>query len=217
MGAEYPTATVTINRRLGLTVLGLLAAGSLVARAQTPNAAPAVPVDQEPQHKLVFKNEFVRIIDATLPPGYVTLNHTHAADSVAVTISNGREGEAALRGLGRAGFSRGGYSHVVTNGGHGVMRYIVVEPVRTDRPNATPASLPGHTLETENDRVRIYRVKLAAGESMEPHTHLAGRVEVTVTGPGGPGSRSWISGGENHPLKVPAGGTALDLVELEPK
>jgi exodeoxyribonuclease-3 len=51
-------------------------------------------VDQEPQHKVVLKNDFVRIIDATLPPGYVTLNHTHAVDNVSVTVANGREGEA---------------------------------------------------------------------------------------------------------------------------
>ena len=37
----------------------------------------AVAVEQEPQHKVVFKNDYVRIIDAQLPPGYVTLNHRH--------------------------------------------------------------------------------------------------------------------------------------------
>src|SRR5215510_457275 len=89
-------------------------AASLMIFAQSPSS---VPVDQEPQHKVVFKNNFVRVLDATLPAGYVTLNHRHDVDNVSVTISNGRDGDAALRGIGRAGFAKGGYAHSVTNSG----------------------------------------------------------------------------------------------------
>jgi predicted metal-dependent enzyme (double-stranded beta helix superfamily) len=170
----------------------------------------AVPVEQEPQHKVVFKNDYVRIIDATLPPGYVTLNHTHAADNVSVTISS-------ARGIGRAGFAKGGYSHSVTNSGTGVMRFIVVEPLKTDHPNTPAADLPKHILETENDRVRIYRLKLAAGDSLTTHTHAAGWVEVTVAGGAGSGVSAWHGAGESHPLKVDASGAPLEIVELEPK
>src|SRR6185436_1020469 len=161
-----------------MRLAGLLIAGTLVLGAQAP--APAtVPVEQEPKHKVVFKNDFIRVLDATLPAGYVTLNHAHAADNISVTMSNGREGEAALRGIGRASFAKGGYAHTVTNPGPGVMRYIVVEPLKADRPGTAAAVFPNHTLETENERVRIYRLKLASGESMEAHAHPAGRVEVT--------------------------------------
>ena len=194
---------------------GLLLSGVVVLGAQAP--APAtVPVDQEPKHKVVFKNDFIRVLDATLPAGYVTLNHAHAVDNISVTMSNGREGEAALRGIGRAGFSKGGYAHTVTNSGPGVMRYIVVEPLKADRANAVAAVFPNHTVETENERVRIYRVKVAAGESIETHAHAAGRLEVTVTGPSGPGASLWVAGGENHQLKAGAG-AALEIVEIEPK
>ena len=50
-----------------------LVAAVLVGRAeQTPAVDPAaVPIEQEPRHRLVFANEFVRIIDAMLPPLYV--------------------------------------------------------------------------------------------------------------------------------------------------
>ena len=198
--------------RLQRKVLGFMLAGSLFGQAPA-----AVPVEQEPRHKVVFKNDFVRIIDATLPAGYVTLNHTHDADNISVTISNGREGEAATRGLGRAGFAKGGYSHSVTNAGPGVMRYIVVEPLKADRPSATPALPPNHTLETENDRVRIYRIKLAIGESLASHVHETGRVEVTVSGPEGPGASRWVAGGVNHSLQAPAGPPAVEVVEIEPK
>ena len=188
-----------------------MGSGLALALAQT-----TVPVDQEPKHKVVFKNDFVRVIDATLPAGYVTLNHTHAVDNISVTISNGREGDAATRGIGRAGFSKGGYSHTVTNSGPGVMRYIVVEPLKADKPSAAAAALPNHTLETENDRARIYRVKLAAGEALEAHTHPGGRVEVTVIGPSGPGAYLWVPAGEGHDLKA-AAAAALEIVEIEPK
>jgi len=41
----------------------------LMVRTQTQ--APGIPVEQEPKHRVVLKNDFVRVIDATLPPGYV--------------------------------------------------------------------------------------------------------------------------------------------------
>lgn len=196
----------------------LIAAGLLLGAQAPRGISPgAIPIEQEPQHKVVFKNDFVRIIDATLPPGYVTKDHIHAADSVSVNVANGREGEAGQRGLGRAGFSKGGYSHVVSNTNPAIVRYIVIEPIKTDRAGGEVAALPHHTLETDNDRVRVYRVKLAAGESMESHIHTSGRVLVSVTGPAGAVMWSWIGAGENNPLKVPAGGTALEIVEVEPK
>src|SRR5262245_4537495 len=197
-----------------MKLLSSMAVAALMIYRQAP---AEVPVDQEPQHKVVFKNDYVRVLDATLPPGYVTLNHRHDIDNVSVTMSNGRDGEAALRGIGRAGFAKGGYAHAVTNSGPGVMRFIVVELFKSDRANASAVSLPKHTLETENDRVRIYRVKLTPGESLESHRHNAGWVEVTVTGRDKPGSSAWHAAGETHPLTTSAAGPAVELVELEPK
>src|SRR5262245_46946610 len=147
----------------------------------------AIPVDQEPHHKIVFKNDFVRVIDATFPPGYVTLNHSHDVDNVAITIATGREVAEPGR-IGRAGFSKGGYSHRVTNSGPAIMRFIAVEILKTDRPSSPAAQLPNHTIELENDRVRVYRVKLGPGESLASHSHTAGWLEVTVAGGAGPGA-----------------------------
>jgi quercetin dioxygenase-like cupin family protein len=191
----------------------LLALGSVMLAAQTP---ATVPVEQEPQHKVVLKNDYARVIDATLPPGYVTLNHSHAADNISVTVANGREGEAGQRGLGRASFAKGGYAHTVSNSNPAIMRYIVVEPFKSDKPGSAAAVLPNHTLETENERVRIYRIKLATGESMESHSHVSGHVEVTVSGPAGRGNAVWVAAGENRVIKDPAG-NAMELVEIEPK
>jgi quercetin dioxygenase-like cupin family protein len=190
-------------------ILIVLIAAALTAWAQEP---AAVPVDQEPHHKVVLKNDFVRVIDATFPAGYVTLNHRHDLDNVAVTISTGREDGDAQARVGRAGFSKGGYSHRVTNSGPGIMRFIDVEVLKSDRPASAAMQLPNHTLELENDRVRIYRVKLAPGESLASHTHTAGWLEVTVSGGAGPGAYLWHGASDAGPLKAP-----LEIVEIEPK
>src|SRR5262249_49687473 len=146
----------------------------------------------EPQHHLVFTNEFVRVIDARLPPGYKSLSHTHAQDNVAITIATGRDTAESLARIGRAGFSTGGYSHVVTNSGPIEMRFIAVELLRGDRSGATAfADEPAHTLELQNDRVRIYRIKLTPGESLAAHTHSAGWLSVTIKGGQGPGAFQW--------------------------
>jgi quercetin dioxygenase-like cupin family protein len=195
-------------------LLVLLVAATLTALAQEP---AAVPVDQEPHHKVVFKNDFVRVIDATFPAGYVTLNHAHDIDNVAVTISTGREGTAAPGAVGRAGFSKGGYAHRVTNSGPGTMRFIDVEILKSDRPGSTAAKISYHTLEMENDRVRIYRVKLGPDETLSSHAHAAGWLEVTVTGGEGPGAYQWHNAGQSSLLKVAAGATPLEIVEIEPK
>lgn len=198
------------NSRM-ISLVFLLTCGLLGASQQQP----AVPIEEEPHHKIVFKNDYVRVIDATFPPGYVTLNHTHEVDNVAIMISPGREGAAAERGIGRASFSKGGYSHSVTNPGPGIMRFIDVEILKSDHPGADPELPPGHTLELENDRVRVYRVRLDAGGSLNTHTHSSGWMEVTVSGEAGAGAFTWQNAGQDHPLR--AGGAALEVVELQPR
>lgn len=200
------------------TVAFVMILGSLAAypqRAPRGISPDAIPIEEEPQHEIRLTNDFVRIIDATLPPGYVTKDHIHVADSVSVQVANGRVGAEARR-IGRAGFSSGGYSHVVANNDSAIVRYIVVEPISTDNPGAEAATLPGHMLEDENERVRIYRVRLDAGESMERHSHASGRAEVTIFGSEGAGHFVWTGAGENHPLRAPADGP-LEIVEIEPK
>jgi hypothetical protein len=90
------------------------------------------------------------------------------------------------------------------------MRFIVVEVLKPERLNAAAADLPKHTLEIENDRVRVYRVKIGAGESLPAHTHASGWLEVVVGG-AMPGSPAWHPSGQNWPLGEG------EAVEIEPK
>jgi hypothetical protein len=86
-----------------------------------------------------------------------------------------------------------------------------------DQRPAVPAVAdePEHRLETENDRVRIYRVRLDPGDSLVTHTHAAGWVGVTIVGGAGPGTYRLYEAGAANPLA--AGMYPLEILELEPK
>jgi beta-alanine degradation protein BauB len=47
-----------------------------------------VPVEQEPHHRWIFENQYVRVLDVVLAPGESTLFHTHSHDSVAVRLTD---------------------------------------------------------------------------------------------------------------------------------
>jgi hypothetical protein len=174
----------------------LVIAASLGARAIAQDLS-AVPIEQEPRHRLVFVNEFVRVIDALLPPLYVSQNHTHTLDNVAVTILSGLDGAQGQARVGFAGFSRGGYSHIITNPNTGPMRFIAVE-LRAADASAAGEELPqsNHTAVLTNAQVRVSRVKLDAGQSVADHMHHAGYVSVVVRGADGAGSWKWHAGSE---------------------
>ena len=100
------------------------------------------------------REEFVRIIDALLPPLYVSQNHTHTLDNVAVTslpgIERPRRGPDRLRR-----FSRGGYSHVITNPNAAPMRFIAVELRSADRGSVDDVPQPDRVTVLNNARVRM--------------------------------------------------------------
>ncbi|HUR34666.1 MAG TPA: hypothetical protein VM032_12775 [Vicinamibacterales bacterium] len=205
-------------RRLAVIGCVLLAVVPLGRAQQAPSIDPAaIPIEQEPRHRLVFANEFVRIIDALLPPLYVSQNHTHTYDNVAVTILPGTDGPQAQARIGFAGYSRGGYSHIITNPNTGPMRFIAVE-LRAPDHSVESEELPqgGHVSVLGNARVHIARVKLAAGESLASHQHAAGYVSIVVRGSEPAGTWRWHAAGEPA-ASLDAGRQALEIVEVEPK
>ena len=176
----------------------------------------AIPVDKEPQHKVVFANEAVRVIDARFPPGNMSLKHAHAADTVSITITSGRDDAEGLARVGRAEFNKGGYSHIVPNPGTGELRFFDVEILTSGSIAPDPRPLPLHTLELENDRVRIYRLVLASGQSMAGHSHGHGWLGVIVKGGNAAGSYQWHQAGSKDAL-TNTGAAPLEIVEVEPK
>jgi quercetin dioxygenase-like cupin family protein len=207
-------------KRAVLLFVILLASASPFA--QQPPTAPAaidpgaVPVEQEPRHRLVFANDFVRIIDAVFPPGYVSQPHTHFYDNVAVIIQSGRDDAQGQSRVGFAGFSRGSYTHVVTNPTAGQMRFIAVELRAPEKGAGDETPQPSHTTVLSNSKVRISRVRLDAGQSVSDHQHPGGYVSIVVRGTEGAGAWRWHPAGEAAST-LDAGKNALELVEVEPK
>jgi hypothetical protein len=68
-----------MNKRFLLTLL--MCALLAVARSQ-------VPVREEPRHKPVLQNKYIRLLDVWLPPGDTTMYHIHSTPSVFVVLSN---------------------------------------------------------------------------------------------------------------------------------
>lgn len=202
--------------RLTCTLILLLSA-PLVAQQGSTFDPTAVPVEQEPRHRLVFANSAVRIIDAVFPPLYVSQYHTHAADNVAVTILPGRDDAQGQARIGFVGFSRGGYSHVATNPSMLPMRFIDVELLAPDTgAGGVEEQLADHEVVLGNGRVRVMRVRLAAGQSLAEHRHASGYVSVVVRGGEGPGTWRW-HGSADDAAPLRAGGQALEIVEVEPR
>ena len=55
-----------------------------------------VPVSQEPRHRNVFENEFVRVLDVHMLPGDTSLFHKHETPSVFIMIHNVRTGSEVV-------------------------------------------------------------------------------------------------------------------------
>src|SRR5713101_580128 len=140
----------------------LLFCSSFAFAAQ--EASAPVPVENEPLHHVVLKNESVVVIHLTLPPGERTLYHTHTYDRVAIPLSatsitqqvlNEKESApspseaGAFSALTLAGSS---YTHRVRNVGS--VPYDVLDIEILERPQM--ASPPATEVAAENPSARIY-------------------------------------------------------------
>lgn len=115
----------------------LLAQGKPAAVAGPAKAAApeVVPVDQEPAHKLVFENEYVRVFSVEVAPHSETKYHRHERDYVGVILGDAdvesvRLGEAAVSLKlkdGEARFTKGGFAHKAVNKSDKPFRNVTVE------------------------------------------------------------------------------------------
>jgi quercetin dioxygenase-like cupin family protein len=209
------------------------------AIAQAP-----VSIENEPRHHLVFQNECVRLFYVRIPPGDTTLFHTHVHDNVGVRLTDaelsdvlpGGNPEKVLVNRGAAGF--GHYptplTHSVSNVGSTPYHNMLVELLPSKGlPSSAPslADVPGHTLEIENERVRIFRLVLAPGQSTDEHSHTLQGMRVVITEgkiavdlPGTktdialfkPGDYQWHEGVMRHSLRN-VGSATFAAVEIELK
>lgn len=223
---------LTISLLLSLLIL-------VPARTQSP-----VPIEKEPCHRLQFENRYVRVFDVLIPQGDESLFHIHNHDGVGIKLTDARIRDKQLGGRpedlevksGAVNFARfpEPLTHKVSNVGGTPFRNMFVEILPSAGTPANAQSLagrPGQTLVLENDRVRVYRLVLAPGQSTETHTHALrglgvaiseGKIAFGVPGEKSkavkfkPGDYLWHEGGITHSLRN-VGPAPFEAVDIELK
>lgn len=215
--------------------------GLFLALLGTSRAADQpVPVNQEPHHKPVLKNEFVEVTRVTLAPGERTLYHTHSRDRAAVELSTssitqqkvgeaeGPPGDNQPGEFSMPAMVEGGYSHRVHNVGKSTFDVLDVEFLqRPEKASDTPAA----PVTGENPSARGYRWSLAPGAKTPEHTHhrpylivSATAMQLKMTSPDGQSLAHGVKAGDVHWVDSPVthvlandGTSPGEIVELELK
>jgi quercetin dioxygenase-like cupin family protein len=150
----------------------------------------SVPVEQEPQHKTFFKNEFLQAFRVKLEPGQVSLMHRHEHDDAAVRLSDNTstsqnlgeaEGPPQTAVIGQV-TARDNETrptiHRVRNVGSTLFDVIDVQVLaRPPGPAAEAFAAPV----AENPKMRMYRYELAPGASAPPHAHARPYALIAAT------------------------------------
>jgi len=205
----------------------------------------AVPVEQEPRHRIVFENKNVRIYDCLIPPGDMTLFHIHSFDSIAVVVSGGKArnellGRPPIEGqplTGSATFSKATnapYTHRLTNVGTTPLRFVVPEILSSSVSSGAPAVLntvPGHQLVLENDRATVYRIFVDPKQSTGIRSRTLPWLRISISKstisaqtPGKspeiletqPGDYRWYEGPTTDSIEN-VGSTKYEAIEIELK
>jgi len=203
--------------------------------------AGVVPITSEPDHKVIFENGEVRVIEAHVPQGRKTLFHEHRYDGFFVFFSaegfvnEPFEGKPIAPNLptGAVQFipaSKPYIHRVGASGDHEV--YVSVVEVLLPARSATKEAeerFPPFEILLENSRGRVYRLKLKPGESTDDFTRPAGtaifaitsgqiaersRGKPTRTWDLAPGKFRWTDSREEITLHN-EGQTPVELVEIE--
>jgi quercetin dioxygenase-like cupin family protein len=217
----------------------VLAIAGMAVCQQTLTQAP-VPVEQEPHHHVVLKNDSVLVAHVVIPPGEATLYHTHSYDRAAIHLTNNMitfqqlnqpESEQMPAKVGEISAStRKGdpLTHRVRNASSTPFEVIDVELLQ--RP-AQPSTSAAATVAAENPSARVYNWVLAPGASSPQHTHerpylvvAVHTLQLKMTGPDGKSSSHEMKAGDFHWVDAKAthtlvndGATQGQIVELELK
>ena len=174
-----------IIRLRAVATLLLLGAGAALG------AESIVPIEQEPQHQLKFRNQFVRLFDVVLPRGYKSQWHRHIYAGVFVNIEPSETRAQDLGGdpvdrppriVGDTYFidyAQKPKVHRVDNIGASTYRVADTEILRACGGFAPVKDGEGQSLILENDRVRVTRVMIGPGEKLALHPPCGMLVAVT--------------------------------------
>lgn len=220
------------------TCSAIIFSASFLFAAQ--EASAPVPVENEPLHHVVLKNDSVVVIHLVLPAGERTLYHIHMHDRIAIPLSSTSITQQVLgESEGPPSSSDAGtfsaltlpgtsYAHRVHN--VGANPYDVLDVELLNRPRS-PSPATATTVAAENPSARIYNWPLAPGAKSAMHTHVRPYLIVAVTGftlnmtsPDGQsltheikrGDFHWVDAKVTHTL-ANAGSAAGQILEIELK
>jgi len=111
---------------------------AFAASAQAPTTAP-VALKDEPHHKLLLENEYVRVWAFGITGHDTTLVHEHALPYLGITLGSaefvnavtGKPEVHAKQVDGQIGYSKGGFSHLVRTEGDAPFRNFTIELLKT--------------------------------------------------------------------------------------
>jgi quercetin dioxygenase-like cupin family protein len=224
-----------------LLVLLLLSLAGLVLLAAQRSSDPApVPVEQEPHHHVVLKNDSIIVLRVTLPEGERTLYHIHSRDRVSIELSNATISQQNLNEPeGESGPTKPGeisaptaranpLIHRIHNFGPGTFEVLDVEFFQRPAQPSTEITAP---VVAENPSARVYSWALAPGASSAMHTHTRPYLLVAITkmplkmtAPDGQfashevqaGDFHWVDAKVRHSL-TNEGATPGQIIEIELK
>lgn len=143
-------------------------------------ATAQIPVEQEPHHKILFENEYIRILDLNIAPDDTTLIHTHNAASVVVFLSNSTfgiqdVGEPPVETPVRPGdiiyraYDEKPVVHTVWNPRKSMFHCLVVELLNhhSAKDNNTIISLPGIKFQWQQKLVTAYKFEVEKGKQCD--------------------------------------------------
>jgi hypothetical protein len=167
-------------------------------------SAPEVELTAEPHHHLVFENAQIRAFYVDLAPHTDTLMHWHRHDYIFVMLGAtqivnavaGKDPVTAKLQDAQAGFTPGGFAHVVHNQDQ-PFRNLTIEILQDDKLRQSPAHLG--SAKTEEDRgleilsggtkeilfvkdgIRVSEFELQPGGQIPLHHHASPHFLVAVT------------------------------------
>jgi quercetin dioxygenase-like cupin family protein len=225
-----------------LVLTASLFAGLAAALVAQGAAMPTymVPATREPHHTVKLENQYVRVLDVTVPPYDSTLYHIHENPYVYVSIGAATlkaqvEGSADITDLnlkdGEVRFSPA-VTHRVGNIATTPFRNITIQIQGRDDSTfqVVPqlrTSAQGASVAFENELIRVDRLQIAPGQSTSMHAHPRSHLLVAVHGgsvkmESGPipvtqamksGDFDWHTGGYAHNI-TNVGATAFEAIEV---